>query len=253
MMLKINNLKFAYNNTKPVLKGINLELEDGKISVVLGKNGAGKTTLFKCILGFVKPDGEILFDGDDIANMSRTNRAKLIGYVPQELAFGSLTVYETIMVGRLSHFGTFASVEDKEVVSRVMDELEISHLADDIVSNLSGGERQKVAIARALAQDPKLLIFDEPTGNLDIQNEQLIFDVVKKIASERKIAILIAIHNLSFPLNFGDRFFLMKDGIIKYTTDKTSINEEKLNDIYGVKAKIYDLDGTKVITVGGIK
>lgn len=250
-MLKINNLEFAYNNKKAVLKGIDLELQDGSIGVVLGKNGAGKTTLFKCILGFVKPTGIIKFGNIDLTTLPRRERAKIIGYVPQELSFGDLTVYETILVGRLAHFSSFASAVDKEQVEKVMQELNIRHLANEIVNNLSGGERQKVAIARALVQEPKILIFDEPTGNLDIQNEQLIFDVVKRIVEERKITILIAIHNLSFALNFGDKFYLMKDGKLKYECDQESIDEDKLDDIYGVKTKIYNLDGSKVITIGG--
>lgn len=251
-MLKISNLKFSYNNKKTVLDNINLELAPGEIGVVLGKNGAGKSTLFKCILGFVKPVGIISYDDINLSSISRRERAKLIGYVPQELTFSNLTVFETILTGRLSHFGTFASDIDKEMVTKVMNDLEIDNLSNEIVDKLSGGERQKVAIARALVQEPKLLIFDEPTGNLDIQNEQLIFDLAKKISRERNIAILIAIHNLNFALNFGDKFFLMKDGLIKYTGKEDIINEDVLFDIYGIKTKIYDFEGTKLISIGGI-
>ena len=250
-MFEIRDLHFAYKKSTPVLKGINLSLEDGEIGVVLGKNGAGKSTLFKCVLGLVKPIGEILFDGKDLTKLSRTERAKLIAYVPQEISFGELTVFDSVLTGRISHFGMIAGADDRRVVKEVLEELELEHIIDKNVNQLSGGERQKVAIARALAQEPKMLVFDEPTGNLDIQNEQLIFDIAKRIAREKHITILIAIHNLNFALEFGDKFFLMKDGVIKYEGGAETVNENTLCDIFGVKAKIIEADERKAVVYGG--
>ena len=250
-MFEIRDLHFAYKKSTPVLKGINLSLEDGEIGVVLGKNGAGKSTLFKCVLGLVKPIGEILFDGKDLTKLSRTERAKLIAYVPQEISFGELTVFDSVLTGRISHFGMIAGADDRRVVKEVLEELELEHIIDKNVNQLSGGERQKVAIARALAQEPKMLVFDEPTGNLDIQNEQLIFDIAKRIAREKHITILIAIHNLNFALEFGDKFFLMKDGVVKYEGGAETVSEETLSDIFGVKAKIIEADERKAVVYGG--
>ena len=109
----------------------------------------------------------------------------------------------------------------------------------------------QVAIARALVAEPKMLVFDEPTGNLDIQNEQLIFNLAKKIAKEKNITILIAIHNLGFAMDFGDKFFMMKNGEIKHTGEVDIINEITIDDIFGVKAKIFEVDGHKGIVFGG--
>lgn len=250
-MFEIKNLRFAYKKSAPVLKGVNLSLADGEIGVLLGKNGAGKSTLFKCVLGLVKPAGEILFDGKDLTKVSRVERAKLIAYVPQEISFGDLTVFDSVLTGRISRFGMIAGKDDRDVVNRVLEELELTHIANKNVNELSGGERQKVAIARALAQEPKMLVFDEPTGNLDIQNEKLIFDIAKKIAREKNITILIAIHNLSFAFAFGDKFFLMKDGEIKYVGNSEILNENTIVDIFGVDAKIIEADGHKAIVFGG--
>ncbi|MBR4800578.1 MAG: ABC transporter ATP-binding protein [Clostridia bacterium] len=250
-MFEIKDLKFAYKKSVPVLKGVNLALEEGEIGVLLGKNGAGKSTLFKCVLGLLKATGEILFDDKDISKASRTERAKLIAYVPQELSFGELTVFDSVLTGRIARFGLIAGQDDREVVNRVLEELELTHIATKNVNQLSGGERQKVAIARALAQEPQMLVFDEPTGNLDVQNEQLIFGLAKRIASEKKITILIAIHNLNFAMDFGDKFFMMKDGEIKHTGGVEILNENTISDVFGVKAAILEAEGRKAIVYGG--
>ncbi len=250
-MIEIKNLEFGYKKGQPVLKDINLSLEDGEIGVLLGKNGAGKSTLFKCLLGLLKPTGEILHDGKDLTKISRADRAKLIAYVPQEISFGDLTVFDSVLTGRLSRFGMIAGAKDREVVNNVLEELGLSNIANKNVNQLSGGERQKVAIARALAQEPHMLVFDEPTGNLDIQNEKLIFDIAKRIAKEKNMTIIIAIHNLNFAFAFGDKFFLMKDGIIKYVGGAEILNEETIDDVFGVGAKIIEVDGHKGIIFGG--
>lgn len=250
-MFEIKDLHFAYKKSAPVLNGVNLKLKDGEIGVLLGRNGAGKSTLFKCVLGILKPTGDMTFDGKDLTKLSRIERAKLIAYVPQEISFGDLTVFDSVLTGRISRFGMMATKEDRDVVNAVLEELEIAHIANKNVNCLSGGERQKVAIARALAQEPKMLVFDEPTGNLDIQNEQLIFDIAKKIASEKNITIFIAIHNLNFAFAFGDKFFMMKDGEIKHTGSVEVLNENTIDDVFGVTMKIFDVDGHKGVIFGG--
>ena len=141
-MFEIRDLRFAYKKSAPVLNGVNMSLEDGEIGVLLGKNGAGKSTLFKCVLGILKAkSGEMLFDGKDLAKLSRVERARLVAYVPQEISFGDLTVFDSVLTGRLSHFGLVATNQDRETVSRVLEELEIAHLTGKNVNELSGGYR----------------------------------------------------------------------------------------------------------------
>jgi len=250
MSFEIKDLCFAYNRKQNVLSNVCLSLDRGQIGVVLGKNGAGKSTLFKCVTGALKYKGRISFDGKDIKKMSRAERARHIAYVPQEASFGSLTVFDCVLSGRVAQFGFIAGKKDKDIARQVISDMGLDDLADREVSSLSGGERQKVIIARALAQKPELLVFDEPTGNLDIKNEKLLLDIVKKIVDNEHIAVLIAIHDLNFALDFGDRYYMMKDGEIKFSGDKTIVNEQTLTDVFDVDTAMYKIKGKTFISLG---
>ena len=251
-MLKVENLRFRYgSHGTPVLRGVDLELEQGQIGILLGKNGSGKTTLFKNILGIHSPGGgSIRFDGEDLLKMPRRERARRIAYVPQDIHFGALSVFDSILMGRISYFGLKAGPEDYEAVEKIVREMGLEAFAQRNVEELSGGERQKVAIARAMAQEPKLMVFDEPTGNLDIANEQLIMAEAKKLAREKHIGILSSLHDLNQALFFGDRFFFLKDGVVKYAGGPECINEAVIRDVFDVDVRIAQLDGQKIILGG---
>lgn len=254
-MLKIENLSFKYRKNSPlILDDISLSLNDGEIGIILGKNGVGKSTLFKLIVGLIKPkSGNIFVDEFNLNNMKSKDRAKLISYVPQTIEFGDLSVYETILSGRVSHYSLFPSKKDEEIVQNVIKEMHLEGFLNKNVNELSGGERQKIAIARALVQEPRVLIFDEPTGNLDIGNEQLILDEAHKICRNKNISILISIHDISIASYYGDKFFLLKDNKIKYSGDKEVINETNISDIFDVKTTIKDIDNKKFIYIEGGK
>lgn len=254
-MLKVENVSFKYHKNYPlILDGISLSLNDGEIGIILGKNGVGKSTLFKLIVGLIKPkSGEIFIDENNLNKMKFKDRAKLISYVPQTIEFGDLSVYETILSGRVAHYSLFPSKKDEEIVQNIIKEMHLEGFLNKNVNELSGGERQKIAIARALVQEPKVLIFDEPTGNLDIGNEQLILDEAHKICRNKNISILISIHDISIASYYGDKFFLLKDNKIKYSGDKKIINETNISDIFDVKATIKDIDNKKFIYIEGGK
>ena len=248
-MLEIKDITFRYSRRAPlILDNINLTLEKGEIGILLGKNGSGKTTLFKNILGIEKPEsGSILYDGQDLLRLSRRERAGYIAYVPQDIQFGDLTVYDTVLMGRMAYFGLRAGKEDEKIIEEVLNDMGLTELASRNANELSGGERQKIAIARALVQEPKLLIFDEPTGNLDIANEQLILKEAKKVAKEKGIGILTSLHDLNQALDLGTKFFFIKEGKIVYSGGPEIVTKEVIKEIFNADVEIIEHVGRSII------
>ena len=247
-MLNIENLHFSYGGNSDVLRGADLELSQGEVGILLGKNGSGKTTLFKSLLGLVKPQkGSITFRGENLLKLNRLQRARRIGYVPQDIQFGALTVFDSVLMGRISYFGIRAGKEDYEAVEKLLADMGLLELAHRNVEELSGGERQKIAIARAMAQEPQMMVFDEPTGNLDIANEQLIIREAKKLAKEKNIAILASLHDMNQALALGDKFFFLKDGIVKYAGGREVFTPEVIKDIFDADVELLEKDGRMVI------
>lgn len=253
-MLEIKDLHFRYSRRSPlVLNGVDLQLPEGVIGILLGKNGSGKTTLFKTVIGIHKPEsGSLHFDGTDLLKLSRRQRAEITAYVPQRIRFGSMTVYDTVLMGRVSRFGMKPGPEDAAAVRRILEDMRITDFAARNVEELSGGEQQKAAIARALAQEPRLLVFDEPTGNLDLANEQLILSEARRLAKEQKISILISLHDLNQALALGDRFFFMKDGRIRYAGGPEIVTENVIREIFDAEVRMIEADGSKII-INGVK
>ena len=247
-MLEVRNLRFGYDSRNTVLRGVNLILEEGNVGILLGRNGAGKTTLFKIMTGILRPDaGEILYNGRNLLEMSRRERAAVVAYVPQQIEFGALTVYQSVLTGRVSYYTVKPSRSDLKVVERILTETGLEDVSCRNVLELSGGEHQKVAIARALAQEPRVLVFDEPTGNLDIANELLIIREARKIAHEKGIIVISSIHDLNQAMFFGDRFFFMKDGTIIRSGDAGVFDQSIIKEVYGVSARVVESCGEKMI------
>ena len=196
-MLELENVVFRYSRrAEPVLRGVSLTLNDGEIGILLGKNGAGKTTLFQCILGLAAPEsGSIRFDGGDLLKMPRRERAKLVAYVPQHIHFGALSVFDSILLGRVSRFGMQPGREDIEAAEHILAEMHLEPLANRSAEELSGGEKQRVSIARAVLKNPSILIFDEATAAVDSETENLIQGAIERLISGR--TTLMIAHRLS--------------------------------------------------------
>ena len=242
-LLKVENLTFGYSKKQPTIKDVALSLDKGDVGVVLGPNGAGKSTLFKNILGLLKPQsGLVSIDGKDMINTSPKERAKNIAYVSQSVEMPMLSVYETILTSRIPYYNFAPSKRDREIVFKAIRDFGLEHYMNKMATNLSGGEKQIVAIARAMAQEPKEIIFDEPTSNLDISRELLLQERITKIAKENGVTILMAIHDLNLAYDMGDKFFFLKDGEIIAQGGKEAFNEENILKTFNRECNIKQID-----------
>lgn len=249
-MFKVKNLSCGYED-KTILEDVSFRARPGEIVCVLGKNGSGKSTLIKSILGLIEPfSGEILVEGEDIKSWSWKKRAKVLSYIPQ--TFSSTFQYKAIdivLMGRTSYIGTSSapSKRDREIAEDAMEELNISHLKNRIYSQMSGGERQLVKIAQALAQQSKIIIMDEPTNNLDFGNQGTMLNYLKKCA-DMGITIIMATHFPEQALAYGTKALLVDGGrVVEVDDPKENLTEEKLKDLYDVDVKLVevDVDGSK--------
>lgn len=241
MKLEIKNVVCGYGK-KNVVNDISMNVSSGEILCLLGPNGVGKTTFFKTILGFLKlKGGEILVDGKNIHSCSRKQLAKIIGYVPQSHTPPfPFKVFDVVLMGRTAHLSMFSSPtkEDREIVQRALENLKIDYLRDKIYTEISGGERQMVLIARALAQNPKILIMDEPTSNLDFGNQIRVLEQINKL-SERGLAIIMTSHYPNHAFLCSTKVaFMQKNNVFTVGSVDEVVTENNLKEAYGINVKI---------------
>jgi len=246
-MLKVSGIRFAYDH-HPVLQNICFELSPGRVMGILGMNGAGKSTLLKCINRILKPQaGAVYLDGTDLTRAGRREIARKLGYVAQRHGKSGLNVYESVLLGRKPHIGWSVSQADYDIVESVLVRLGLAHLAGRPVTDLSGGEAQKVMLARALAQKPKVLLLDEPTSNLDLKNQIEVMRLIRGIAQEEQIAAVVSIHDLNLALRFADMFLFLKRRKVHALVGRSYLNEEMIRDVYGIEVMIRDVAGRMVV------
>ncbi len=241
MRLEIKDVICGYG-TKKILENISLSVQSGEILCLLGPNGVGKTTLFKSILGFLKlQGGEILLDGENIHSWSKVRLAKVVGYVPQaHTPPFPFTVLDVVIMGRTAHMGMFASPtrEDREIAEQALETLGISFLNERIYTEISGGERQMVLIARALTQQPEILIMDEPTANLDFGNQIRVLEQINKL-SRNGLGVIMTSHFPNHAFLCSTKVLLMqRDNEFKVGTADEVVTEKNLRSAYGVDVKI---------------
>jgi len=237
--LTVRGLSFSYGD-REILHDVSFSTAPGEVLGIAGPNGCGKTTLIKCIDRIFEPGGRVEFGGKDMADLSTTEIAQLIAYVPQALTIGmAMSVFETILLGRRPYIRWSVSDADLERVSAVIAELAIQHLAFRKMTQISGGERQKVMIARAMVQDPSLLLLDEPTSALDLRHQLEVMELVRRVARDKEASVLMAVHDLNLASRFCDRLMIMKEGrIVAMGTPSELLTRELIRDVYEVDAVI---------------
>ncbi len=241
MFIQAKDVRFSYNSVD-VLKDVNFYIEKGDLIAILGNNGAGKSTLIKCINRILKPKfGTILIEGQDVEKLG-SEIAKKVSYVSQRNQATRLTVFDAVLLGRRPYVKWGISNKDLEITKGVIGMLSLQEISMRFVDELSGGELQKVIVARALVQEPSLILLDEPTNNLDIKSQIEVMNIVKQIVQEKKISSLVAIHDINLALRFIDKFILMKDGKIFASGGLEIITEENFSETFGVMAKIKNID-----------
>lgn len=238
--LAVNNLTFGYHSTG-VLKNFSLAIGDRQIVSIVGPNGSGKSTLIKCIDRILTPgSGDIRVDRKDLMAMKRRDAARLMSYVPQSaLRVFPHTVFDVVLMGRRPHLGWKAGRQDEATVWEVLQLLGIEALAIAQFNELSGGQQQKVLIARALAQETGVILLDEPTSNLDIWHQIDVMEILRKLVRKRGLTAIIAIHDLNMAAKYSDRVVMMKDGkIIAGGEPGEVLNRENLKAVYGIRANV---------------
>ena len=238
MILKVENLSFKYRK-EFILKDINFHVLKNELVAVMGPNGVGKTTMLRCINSILQPDrGRIVLDGEDIARMNLNEIARVISYVPQKIEQNRMTAFDSILLGRKPHITWNITSEDIRKTDAVINNLGLSQLTVRYIDEMSGGELQKVSIARALVQEPKLLLLDEPTSSLDLKNQLDILDFISHVVHGHNMTALMTMHNINTALRYADRCIFLKDGKVHNNIPTGEITPEIIHDVYGVKVKI---------------
>ena len=245
-MIRVEGLTFRHPHaTKPVVDNVSFAVPQGKLVVLLGPNGSGKTTLFKCIAGLWRPaSGQVLLGGRDITRMGYRERAAMLAVVPQEHTPPfPYSVFEAVLMGRAPHVGLYASPStgDEDIVRSALAVVGIGHLERRPYTRISGGERQLVLIARALAQEAPLLLLDEPTSHLDFRNQHMVLETVRRIAMEKGLTVLMTLHDPNLAACFAHQVIMLKRGGIVANGDPTQVLAKgPLESLYDVSIGIMD-------------
>lgn len=252
-LLDVKNISFSYDNNRKIFNDISFSIEKGDVLCILGPNGTGKTTLIKCLNGLREIDsGEILIEGKNIKSLSYSEIAKYIGYIPQNHTPSfPFSVLDVVIMGRAPYISLTDSPKQKdlEIASDALKDLGIYHLKDKEYTNLSGGERQLVFLARILAQQPDILILDEPTSHLDFGNQIKFLEIIDKLASFG-LSIIMSSHFPDHAFLSSNKVAIMKDGsFIDFGSPDYVITEKNLKKTYGIDVKLIKLNDNRKVCV----
>jgi iron complex transport system ATP-binding protein len=245
----VENLNFSYEEV-PVLQDVCLRVAEGKFTVILGKNGSGKSTLLKLIGGMLKSQsGSIRISGKDLGKISLAERAKLVGYLPQfHQPIFPFTVEEVVLTGRASYIFSMPKPKDREKAYEAMRKVGIEDLRERPYSELSGGERQLVMIARVLAQEPRIILLDEPISHLDLGNQTRFLDLAKGLVRSG-MTVLAVLHDPNIAFRYGEDFLFARHRSVRSAGDGESPwDPSLLSDVYGIPIKVTNAEGNRFVT-----
>ena len=240
MKLAITDLSFGYNG-KATIKDVFLEVERGEVVSLVGPNGAGKSTLIKCIDRILRPQrGTVLVDGKAASLMGSKDFSRMMGYVPQSTKeIFPDTVFDIVLMGRRPHIGWRVPGGDVKVVAKTLKFMGIEQFASRYFDELSGGEKQKIAMARAIVQEPEILLLDEPTSNLDIKHQLEVMRTVRLLVEKGGISAIMAMHDLNLASRFSDKIVMLKDGrVFEMGRPESVLIPENIEKVYGVRAEV---------------
>lgn len=243
MMLSVRDLHFSYGNGGEVLKGIDLDIPSGDLLGIIGPNGSGKSTLLGCMSGVHRIERERVFlKGDDIRTMRRRDVARVMSVLPQERNIGfDFRVGEIVSMGRYPYMGRFefGGSDHDVIVERAMRYTDVWKFRDKRIGNLSGGEKQRVNIARSLAQEPEILLLDEPTKDLDIRHVLDILKLVERKNMEEELTVVVVLHDLNLAARFCRRIAVLKDGaLVSVGAPGKILTGRMIEDVFDVKANV---------------
>ena len=245
MKLEIKGVYYSYGS-RPALDDVTFEVEEGEIVSIVGPNGSGKTTLLRCIEKILKPKkGTIRVNGKEVSKMKLSELAKILGYVPQSATnVLPCTVFDAVLLGRRPHLSWSVGEKDRKVVFDILKLLGLEEMVLRSFDEISGGEMQKVLIARALAQQPEILLLDEPTSNLDLRHQLEVLGIIDKIVKREKISAVMAMHDLNLASRFSNKMIVLKQGRVYDAGEpKSVITPENIRSVYGVEAIVEDNNG----------
>jgi len=246
-MISIRQLDFAYGN-RQILHQVDFDVASGELVSVLGMNGSGKSTLLRCINGLLQPSrGEVEINGRPTSSLSRQELARTIGYLPQNSQPVDCTVFEAVLIGRKPHLGWQVNDTDLAETSRILSLTGLSDYADRSTLQLSGGELQRVAIARTLAQQPSVLLLDEPVNHLDIRSQIDVMDLIRTLTLQLGIATIAVMHDLNMALRFSDRFVLMREGRLLAAGGQEVMTAENIRETYHLQVLVQTVNGLPLV------
>jgi len=245
MKLEVSDVCFSYGS-RPALDEVTLKVEEAEVVALVGPNGSGKTTLLKCIDRMLKPKrGAILVDSKDVSKLGSRQIAQLLGYVPQSAAnVFPCTVFDAVLIGRRPHLSWGVGQREIKVVAQILKSMGLEKMAMRMFDELSSGERQKVLLARALAQEPEVLLLDEPTSNLDLRCQLEVLGLISDVVEERGIAAVMAMHDLNLASRFSHQVIALREGKIYAAGESESVlTPQNIKAVYGVEAMVDNNSG----------